>query len=86
MWAQDTFTRLAGLSFVAWCLVVLLELWRTSVAAESDEPSDETWLDEHDARDLAHVADLLAQGDARTARYRLERLLDDVEPDWRVMR
>lgn len=42
MWAQDIFTRLATLSFVAWCLMVLLEIWRTSAAPKQDEPSDQS--------------------------------------------
>ncbi|MCV0371099.1 hypothetical protein [Filomicrobium sp.] len=46
-----------------------------SVALYSDE-----------VRDLALIDDRLAARDVVGARFLLERLLDDIEPDWRGMR
>jgi len=83
---QRTLTTLAIIAGVAWIFGELIEAWRLTFARKCLEMASEHQLALDDAAcdEITLAARELTNGETFHARQRLERLLDDVSPDWRT--
>jgi len=77
---------LATLAGAGWAVLEIIEARRLEIAQKvmGLVVEHSGTLDELACGELSRVATMLAEGQSTEARHRLERLLDDISPDWRA--